>query len=228
VPGEPSSTNRSRAAAVQFFLAEFGALQQAHTAQLTVRDRQLNLYVILAAAISAASVVGLAMVRASNEQRFLIGVGVALIAFAVLGLILTYRAIQAQLSAVVYLRGMSRIRRYFITVDEAALEPYLVLPINDDEPRFSEVASGGVVGHLLQRDILAFINAWAVLLGTALLGFHALPEPRPALTLGASIVLAICWLALELALHGRQRQRAEAGFPVRFGSVPEPQRDART
>jgi hypothetical protein len=161
VPGEPSSTNRSQAAA-QFFLAEFGALQQAHTVQLIVRDRQLNLYVILAAAISAASIVGLAMVRAGNEQRFLVGVGVALIAFAVLGLILAYRAIQAQLSSVVYLRAMSRIRRYFITVNDAALEPYLVLPINDDEPRFSEIAAGGVVGHLLQRDILAFINAWAV------------------------------------------------------------------
>jgi hypothetical protein len=153
-------------------------------------------------------------------------VGLALISFALLGLILAYRAIQAQLSSVVYLRGMSRVRRYFISANEAALARYLVLPINDDEPRFSEIASGGVMGHLLQRDILALINAAAVLLGTALLGFQALPAPRPALTLGASAVVAACWLALELALHGRQVQRAEAAFRVRFASVPEPRGDA--
>lgn len=214
--------------AEQFLLAEFGALQQAHTTLLTVRDRQINLYVSLASAIIAASVVGLAIVRPGNERRFLISVGIALIAFAVLGVILAYRAIQAQLSSVVHLRAMSRIRRYFAIANEATMEPYLVLPINDDEPRFSEIASGGVVAHLLQRDILAFINAGAVLLGTALIGFQTLPEVRPALALGASAVVAICWLTMELALHGYQVQRADANFHVRFRSVPGsgPRREA--
>jgi hypothetical protein len=211
--------NRDHQEAVRFFLAEFGALQQAHTTQLAVRDRQINLYVTLAAAITVATVVGLAIVPSDNKRVFLISVGIALIEFALLGLILAYRAIQAQLSSVVYLRGMSRIRRFFVMADEDTLEQYLVQPINDDEPGFSEIASGGILVHVLQSDILAFINAGAILLGTALLGFQLLQTAHPMLTLGASIVVALCWLTLELVLHGRQVQRADASFEVRFGSV---------
>jgi hypothetical protein len=202
-----------------FLLAEFKALQDARALVITVRDRQINLYIALASLLAAASAVGQAIVQPGNKQVYVTSVGLALIAFAMFGVVLAYRIVQNQLSSTVYLRGMNRIRNYFTTKDQDLLH-YLVNPINDDTPLFTELSfSTGPLSRVFGIDIFAFLNGGAAHLGSSLLVIGALPldiDRRPWFL--ASFLFAFAWLSAQLFLHRRQIQQAKLNYDVVFPS----------
>lgn len=216
---EPSGSDPGGMLTSIFLLCEFEALEQARTVVISIRDRQLNLYVILASILVTAIVLGHAIAQPFTRSAFSVSVGTGLLVFAIFGLILAYRAAQAQLSATMYLRGMNRIRRYFLEQDEA-ISKYLVLPINDDIPRFGEVFyDAGPLSRIFGIDILAFVNAGAVLCGACLLVFEALPTVDRRASVALCVLFAATWLRMQLVLHRSQTRQAESRFLAEFPST---------
>jgi hypothetical protein len=214
-----SSSSALDSSKPKFVLAEYSTLEKERISVLAVRDRQINLYIALASTITAASVIGEALVQPQNRDSFRISVGLASVTFALFGAILSYRIVQAQLSSTVYLRAMSRIRNLFAAGD-LELQRYLVLPINDDVPRFSDMfLFPGPFARLFTIDVFAFVNAGAVHLGTSLLMVQLLPtgiDKRFALL--ASFILALFFLGSQIWLHRRQLKWTQNRFLAQFPS----------
>jgi hypothetical protein len=220
--GRPETgANTELAASVSnFLLTEFRELHFACRFNPSSRNRHFAVYMGLASALGAATILGQAIVPA-DRRMFLLTVGIALVVFSIFGLVIAYLAVQAHLTATVYLRAMNRIRHCFYRRDES-IRQYLVLPISDNWPKFSAISfNAGPLGKIFGTDIFAFLNAGAFHWRTTLIVLqYRFNDARPFVLLG-SVAAGLVFLFGELVMHRYQGRRTSNAFRSEFPAKGE-------
>lgn len=206
---------------VQFMIAEYEALRDSRNTILETIDRRVNYFLT---AVSGATVALTLIGQLSGmSESFLFSSLIVLSLLFLLGTFLFLRAVEIHIANYVYVRGMNRVRRYF--VDSAPdLKRYLILPVSDDVPAFN------TVGFFLSKApsriidltsmiaaISSFIASVAVTGGAAL--YFSLPT-SVSLSIGL-LVFIVVFSIYRVYENGRLR-RAERATPVEFPSVTPP------
>jgi hypothetical protein len=134
-------------------IAEYEALRGARTLSETVSSNSSNLF--LAAVSGAMIALGLiGQVDALKDQFFLASL-VFLFGLLLVGFCTFARTLEGQIACRIYVRGMNRIRRYFVEL-APNITNYLILPVSDDVPAFCSA------GFSPSRWVAQFINPPAV------------------------------------------------------------------
>ena len=116
-------------------IAEYEALQKAREIVLSVTESRVNFFF---ASISGIAVL-LALLAQLLDRNVLVSITfVVAVSLLLLGIVTFVRAVEGHIANLIYVRGMNRIRRYFVTLFPD-IKPYFILPIRDDIPRFRSV-----------------------------------------------------------------------------------------
>jgi len=118
---------------LQLMIAEYEALREARRLSYTVSSNSSNLF--LAAVSGAIIALGLICQVSALSQFFLASVAI-LFGLFIVGVCTFARTLEGQIVCRLYLRGMNKIRRYFVEVAPNDVKDYMILPIYDDEPAF--------------------------------------------------------------------------------------------
>jgi hypothetical protein len=219
---------------LSFLKAEFELLEHMRESLVNLVNQRFN---FLLALVSAALV---AMSFLGNQLHFsavffLIASGL-LVSILMLGLIVFARALEAEVMTIIYIRGLNRIRNYFVT-NAPSIRDYLTMPWYDDVPSFyapgydlSKANDSWWTTFTNVPAMIAVINSTLVsFLGVSISQFliqldgnitNNLEEPLPYLILSAlvGIVTFVTALYLQLRRITTRLSKATARFRVHFKS----------
>jgi hypothetical protein len=143
---------------IGFLLVEYAGIVEQKNALNSLTNSEINVF--LAAVTASGIAIGYSInVTEAQDVLFLIAFAVLSMLFA-LGVMIFHRVVQSRIQVFVYLRALNRIRRYFARRDRDLL-PYLLLPIRDDVPRFSDIgqSTGRWTGFFSNSGMIAVINS---------------------------------------------------------------------
>lgn len=181
-----------------YMIAEFGVLQSARDSLNTVTNTRVNVFL---ASVSATVLTLSFVVNAydfDTNEFFLIATGL-LLSVLFLGRTILIGTLEAQGSMINYIRGMNRIRRYFVERairDRRDIARFFILPTVDNLPSFDSVDAfkTNSLGRVGTIEMIGTINsavvgalslAIAILAGR--LANSSLPDPLCVLiTLGSA------------------------------------------
>ena len=214
-----------RNAALQGLIQEYRALISALAATQAMTANRISLLIGLLSAI----VVVLGLVAQGDgfgDEFFLFATALIPILLAY-GLVTYERMVQLSREAAVYVIGTNRIRHFLV---EAApiIEPYLVLPIADDDEALGMSMGLGMTGHrprfLLAYaiaqgpGIVALLNGMAAAALAVMVGYRI--ELRGVLTVTLGVVVLVGLVALQLWYWSRSVTDLRARVPARFPTEP--------
>lgn len=197
--------------------AEYEALREARALVHTSSNNSANLFF---AAISGATIAFTLIGQLSGvgETLFLTGL-VVLSASLLLGLVTFVRVLEGHIANRVYIRGMNRIRRYFVELAPIVAD-YVILPVNDDVPTFLSVdfAPSRWAILLSAAGTIAIINSivGSVLIGILMRVASCLPTLLSILV--GSVVFIVMFIAHQ-RYQVRRLQKAEKETEIRFPST---------
>lgn len=120
-----------------FLLAEYELLKDLRAGIITQNENRLNLFMAVVSG-SAGLIAFIIKEQVCNSKASYIAALFIILWLLLFGLTAYKRLIDGVISITIYSRGLNRIRRYFLDVDQAIAD-YLMLPVNDDVPRFGTV-----------------------------------------------------------------------------------------
>ncbi|HEY0068601.1 MAG TPA: hypothetical protein VGE04_01385 [Chloroflexia bacterium] len=241
-PGAEASTMES-SETLAFLRAEFELLEHMRESLVNLVNQRFN---FLLALVSAALV---AMSFLGNQLHFstvffLIASGL-LVSILLLGIIVFARALEAEVMTIIYIRGLNRIRNYYVT-NAPAISDYLTMPWYDDVPSFYapgyDLSKAGGTWWTTFTNLpamIAVINSTLVsFLGVSISQFviqldsnvgSTLEEPLPYLVLSGAVSLVSFAIALYLQVKRitTRLSQATARFHVHFKS-PKTSNHTRT
>ena len=230
-PGdEPGTTVSSET--LEFLRAEFGLLEHMRESLVNLVNQRFNfLLALVSATLVAISFLG-------NQLHFgivffLVASGL-LVSVLLLGLIVFARALEAEVMTIIYIRGLNRIRNYYVT-NAPAIRDYLTMPWYDDVPSFYapgyDLSKAGdpwwtkftnlpamiaVINSTLVSFLGVSISQFIVQLDSNVAG--SLDEPLPYLVLSALVGIVTFATALYLQLKRivARLSQATVRFHVHF------------
>ena len=232
-PGDEAGTTVS-SETLSFLRAEFELLEHMRESLVNLVNQRFNfLLALVSATLVAISFLG-------NQLRFgivffLVASGL-LVSVLMLGLIVFARALEAEVMTIIYIRGLNRIRNYYVT-NAPAIRDYLTMPWYDDVPSF--YAPGYDLSKSSGQWWTKFTNlpAMIAIINSTLMSFLGvsisqsiiqldssvasnLNEPLPYLILSAlvGIVTFVTALSLQLRRIVTRLSQATTRFHVNFKS----------
>jgi hypothetical protein len=199
---------------VSFMLAEYEALRVARNTIITVSENRSNFFL---AAITAATLALTFIGQASSTRDSLMPAGIAVgVGLFLLGTLTFIRALEAHIANYIYVRGMNRIRRYFVE-KSPAIRDYIMLPTSDNVPRFKSV---GFAPHksgfwVEQTALIAAINSLVLSVLVSLLarcGFACSTK----VGVGVGILAFVAALSVHQSYRSVRLKQVEKETVVRF------------
>jgi hypothetical protein len=228
--GEPGASVPTET--LEFLRAEFELLEHMRESLVNLVNQRFNfLLALVSATLVAISFLG-------NQLHFgtvffLVASGL-LVSVLLLGLIVFARALEAEVMTIIYIRGLNRIRNFYVTI-APTIRDYLTMPWYDDVPSFhapgydlSKASSSWWTKFTNVPAMIAVINSTLVsFLGIAISQFlihldssvvGSLEEPLPYLILSALVGIVSFGVALYLQLRRivTRLSQATTKFHVHF------------
>lgn len=181
------TTHLTESQTINFLLAEYTTLRELRQNLDSLGESRVNFFLATVSGV----IVGLALINQMPGEKEIIYFinGAAFIGLFWLGLITFTRMVERSINLVLYMRGMNRIRRYFVDRN-LSIEKYLWLPKYDDKPSLgygmynpklkrwsltglppmmalinSILATVGAV--MLARVVFNILSGWTLLIGVA-------------------------------------------------------------
>ena len=196
-----------------FLLAEYEMLQRLRQGVVSADEGRLNFFI----AIASGAIFSFTFLDQIAEYTVAVIIaGAIVVNLFLLGVLTFARSVERSIRIIVYTRGMNRIRRYFVE-NHLAIERFLILPTNDDYPRFGTVGNLSNLVWLEPAAIIAIINSVVATIGVAMLGGVVL-KLHTMTNLLICIATFIIIFSIQHRYHIGRYRKTEKIMEVRFPS----------
>ena len=197
-------------------IAEYEALREARTTTYTGSTNSSNLFL---AAVSGGTIALALISQVLKGDTCVLASLVILVGLLLLGVCTFVRTLEGQIVCRVYVRGMNRIRHYFVELTPNVAD-YIILPVNDDVPKFYTAGLNPSKWAVLINlpGMIAIINSiiGSVLIVGTLMVLFALPTLQTILWGG--VIFTVMFIA-HFGYQMMRFKKAERETKIRFPST---------